>query len=47
VSRINTNIASLQAMSRLNKNQSDLSTRLQRLSSGLKINTGKDGCGNG
>src|SRR4051795_6338373 len=42
MSRINTNIASMQAMSRLNKNQTDLSTRLQRLSSGLKINTGKD-----
>src|SRR3954465_6016938 len=42
MSRINTNIASLQAISRLNKNNADLSTRLQRLSSGLKINTGKD-----
>src|SRR3954464_8070888 len=42
MSRINTNIASLQAMSTLSKNQTDLSMRLQRLSSGLKINTGKD-----
>ena len=42
MSRINTNIASLQAMHRLTANQADLSTRLQRLSSGLKINTGKD-----
>src|SRR3982751_1244374 len=42
MSRINTNIASLQAITRLNRNQSDLATRLQRLSSGLKINTGKD-----
>jgi flagellin len=42
MSRINTNIASMQAMHRLNKNNSDLATRLQRLSSGLKINTGKD-----
>src|SRR4051812_28857919 len=40
--RINTNIGSLQAMHRLSINQSDLQTRLQRLSSGLKINTGKD-----
>ena len=31
MSRINTNIASLQAISRLNKNNTDLSTRLQRL----------------
>jgi flagellin len=42
MSRINTNIASMQAMNRLNRNNSDLATRLQRLSSGLKINTGKD-----
>lgn len=42
MSRINTNISSLQAMNRLNKNNSDLATRLQRLSSGLKINAGKD-----
>src|SRR5437764_3446835 len=40
--RINTNIASLQAMHRLTKNNNDLATRLQRLSTGLKINTGKD-----
>jgi flagellin len=42
MSRINSNIAALQAMSTLSKNQTDLSTRLQRLSSGLRINTGKD-----
>lgn len=42
MSRINTNIGSLQAMHRLQKNQGDLSTRLQRLSTGLKINAGKD-----
>jgi flagellin len=42
MSRINTNISSLQAIHRLNRNNSDLATRLQRLSSGLKINTGKD-----
>lgn len=42
MSRINTNISSLQAMNRLNKNNADLATRLQRLSSGLRINAGKD-----
>ncbi len=42
MSRINTNISSLQAINRLNKNNADLSMRLQRLSSGLKINSGKD-----
>jgi flagellin len=42
MSRINTNISSLQAMHTLTKNQTDLSTRLQRLSTGLKINSGKD-----
>ncbi len=42
MSRINTNISSLQAITTLNKNQDDLSTRLERLSTGLKINSGKD-----
>jgi flagellin len=42
MSRINTNIASLQAVHRLSKNNTELATRLQRLSSGLRINTGKD-----
>src|SRR4051812_11924738 len=42
MSRINTNISALQAFHRLNTNQGDLQTHLQRLSSGLKINTGKD-----
>src|SRR3954467_13706712 len=42
MSRINTNISSLQAIHRLTKNNSDLETRLTRLSSGLKINSGKD-----
>src|SRR5438552_1509173 len=42
MSRINTNISSLQAIATLNKNQTDLSIRLSRLSSGLKINSGKD-----
>jgi flagellin len=42
MSRINTNINSLQANRSLNKNQATLSTSLQRLSTGLRINTGKD-----
>src|SRR5256885_11339187 len=42
MSRINTNIASLSAIHRLSTNQADLSLRLQRLSSGLKINRGAD-----
>ncbi len=39
---INTNIASLNAQRNLNKSQSMLSTSLQRLSSGLRINSAKD-----
>src|SRR3954463_7307500 len=42
MSRINTNIASLAAITQLTRNQGDLATHLQRLSSGLKINSGKD-----
>ncbi len=42
MSRINTNIASMNAINRLVANNADLGTRLQRLSSGLRINTGKD-----
>src|SRR2546430_17199203 len=42
MSRINTNISSLQAITRLTRNQGDLATRLQRLSSGMRINSGKD-----
>lgn len=42
MSRINTNISSLQAMHTLTKNNNDMATRLQRLSTGLKINSGKD-----
>jgi len=42
MSRINTNISSLQAITTLGRNQADLSTRLQRLSTGLQINSGKD-----
>jgi flagellin len=39
---INTNIASLNAQRNLNRTQTDLSTALQRLSTGLRINSAKD-----
>lgn len=39
---INTNVASLTAQRNLNKSQNTLSTSLQRLSSGLRINSAKD-----
>ncbi|MFW5451316.1 MAG: flagellin [Methylophagaceae bacterium] len=39
---INTNIASLNAQRNLTKSQNDLTTSLQRLSSGLRINSAKD-----
>jgi len=39
---INTNIASLNAQRNLNNSQSSLNTSLQRLSSGLRINSAKD-----
>ena len=39
---INTNIASLNAQRNLNSSQSALNTSLQRLSSGLRINSAKD-----
>jgi flagellin len=39
---INTNVASLNAQRNLNRSQSELATSLQRLSSGLRINTAKD-----
>jgi flagellin len=42
MSRINTNISSMQAMNYLVANQNNLSTHLQRLSSGLRINAAKD-----
>lgn len=42
MSRINTNIASMNAISNLIRNNADLNTQLQRLSSGLRINAGKD-----
>ena len=39
---INSNIASLNSQRALNSSQSDLSTSLERLSSGLRINSAKD-----
>src|SRR5437763_1023391 len=40
--RINTNVSSLIAQRALAKNNTSLNTSLQRLSTGLKINTGAD-----
>jgi flagellin-like hook-associated protein FlgL len=42
MSRINTNVSSLNAQNRLNRTNGDLQTALTRLSTGLRINTGKD-----
>ncbi len=42
MTRINTNVSSLVAQNRLNKTNADLNTSLTRLSTGLRINTGKD-----
>src|SRR4051812_46023430 len=42
MSRINTNVSSLIAQRILTKNNSQLNTSLERLSTGLKINTGAD-----
>jgi flagellin len=42
MSRINSNIGSLRAINTFNQNQNDLQTHLQRLSTGLQINSGKD-----
>src|SRR5574338_406243 len=39
---INTNVASLNAQRNLSKSQSSLATSMQRLSSGLRINSAKD-----
>jgi flagellin len=39
---INTNVMSLNAQRNLNRTQSDLATTIQRLSSGLRINSAKD-----
>ena len=43
MARINTNVASLVAQHNLAKSSSDLQVRLQRLSTGLRINRGADG----
>ena len=42
MSRINTNVSSLIAVNNLNKNNSSLQTSLERLSTGYRINSGKD-----
>ena len=42
MARINTNIPSLVARSNLARTNADLTTRLQRLSTGLRINRGAD-----
>ena len=42
MTRINTNIPSIQAIHRLAANQFDLGVRLERLSTGLRINRGRD-----
>ncbi len=42
MSRINTNVSALIAQNRLASTNADLNTRLQRLSTGLKINRGAD-----
>ncbi len=42
MSRINTNVASLIAVNNLNANNQSLQTSLQRLSTGYRINSGKD-----
>src|ERR1700743_3156122 len=42
MSRINTNVASLIAVNSLTKNTASLQTSLQRLSTGVRINSGAD-----
>lgn len=42
MSRINTNVTAFQSIRQLSANQNDLATRLERLSSGLRINRGAD-----
>ncbi len=42
MTRINTNVSSLVAQQRLQRSNNDLNLALQRLSTGLRINTGKD-----
>lgn len=42
MSRINTNVSAIQAINRLIANEQDLNVRLERLSTGLRINRGAD-----
>ncbi len=42
MSRINTNIPALVAQGRLRRNQTDMTTRMERLATGYRINRGKD-----
>ncbi len=42
MTRINTNVSSLTAQNSLNRTNNDLQTSLTRLSTGLRINSGKD-----
>ncbi len=42
MTRINTNVAALRAINRLRPNVNDLDVRLERLSTGLRINRGRD-----
>ncbi len=42
MTRINTNVVAMTAIAQLGRNNLDLNTRLQRLSTGLRINRGKD-----
>lgn len=42
MTRINTNVSAMVARTNLDRTNTDLATRLQRLSTGLKINRGAD-----
>ncbi len=42
MSRINSNVASLRALRQIQRNQADLGRHLERLSTGLRINRGRD-----
>ena len=42
MSRVNTNVSSLIAQNILGRSNADLNTSLERLSTGLRINRGKD-----
>ena len=42
MTRINTNVSSLVAQKTLSRTNADLQTALTRLSTGIRINTGKD-----